>query len=91
MRRPEAWFVSFLEEDCRTPLRPKHFYRVKDVDALRDLARRGNCEDMGELERCILQWGRGSVYLRLTEEQYQRVSVPRSEGDRKPEGDPRTE
>jgi hypothetical protein len=69
-----GWHVQFLEQDCRTPLPRKFTFR--DPEKIRELARRGEAvgtaDAREELEREI-QNGRGSVYLRLTPEQYRKL------------------
>ncbi len=68
----ESWSIHFIAEDCRTPI--GGYFKLKDLDVLRDLVRRGNCENVDEFDQCVRHWGRGSVYLRLTEEQYRQLT-----------------
>jgi hypothetical protein len=71
----EGWQVQFLEADLRTPL-PRTL-TFTDPDKIRELARRGeawgNSESRQMLEHAI-ETGRGGVFLRLTPDQYARLS-----------------
>ncbi len=68
----ESWSIHFIAEDCRTPI--GGYFKLKDLDVLRDLVRRGNCENVDEFDQCVRHWGRGSVYLQLTEQQYRQLT-----------------
>ena len=68
----DGWSVHFIEEDCKTPAGRR--FTLKTLDELRAFAKRGSCEDLDELERCVRHWGQGSVWLRLTDEQYRKLS-----------------
>jgi hypothetical protein len=67
--------VQFLEADLRTPLPRKLTFT--DPEKIRELARRGeawgDAESRQMLEHAI-ENGRGGVYLRLTPDQYGRLS-----------------
>jgi hypothetical protein len=65
-----GWSIHFIAEDCKTPI--SGFYDLPDLEALRYLVRRTNPppETLDELENDIRRWGRGSIYLHLTDEQY---------------------
>jgi hypothetical protein len=68
-----GWHVSFLEADCRTALPVKLTFATEDK--IRDLHRRLGShllEDRQGLEHG-LSIGRGSAWLTLTAEQYQRL------------------
>ena len=67
-----GWTAHFVAADCRTPI-SRHF-TLPNVEALRRLAREGHVEDVEGFERGIRTWGRGSQFLRLTEEQYRRLT-----------------
>ena len=45
----ESWSVHFIAEDCRAPI--SGYFDLKDLEAVRDLVRRGHCEDAEEFER----------------------------------------
>ena len=66
-----GWIVHFVANDCRTPI--SRFYKMPDLEALRRLASAGRVEDSRGMENAIEAWGRGSQFLRLTEEQYRRL------------------
>jgi len=67
----DGWSVSFLEEDCKTSL-PRHFVFQDEVKII-DLARHGGAEFNLAGRQAIDQGiaiGRGSVWLKLTRDQY---------------------
>ena len=70
-----GWYVQFLQEDLRTPLRRK--FTFKDEEKVRDLVERGSAErtlaDHQALEHGI-STGRGGVWLQLTAEQYKKLA-----------------
>jgi hypothetical protein len=72
-----GWQVQFCEADAKTPL-PRTF-AFKDPEKIRELARRGEAwgdsESRQMLEHAI-ETGRGGCYLRLTPEQYARLTRP---------------
>jgi hypothetical protein len=72
-----GWQVQFLEADLRTPL-PRTL-TFTDPDKIRELARRGEAwgdqESRQMLEHAI-ETGRGGVFLRLTPDQYARLTRP---------------
>jgi hypothetical protein len=72
-----SWQVQFLEADLRTPL-PRTL-TFTDPDKIRELARRceawGDSESRQMLEHAI-ETGRGGVFLRLTPDQYSRLTHP---------------
>jgi hypothetical protein len=66
-----GWAVSFLEEDCRTVL-PRHLVFQSELKIL-DLAQHGGAEFNLAGRQAIehgISMGRGSVWLKLTGEQY---------------------
>lgn len=68
-----AWTVHFVDADGRCAIRPKpRFQDFATVDDLRRFV--GGCRpEDGEFEyfeRCVKAWGRGSVYVTLTPEEY---------------------
>jgi hypothetical protein len=74
-RDQTGWSASFLAEDAQTKL--SRHYHLRSVDSLRDLVRRTFPErgTMEDLDASIERWGRGSVYLRLTEAEYRRLRL----------------
>ena len=76
-----SWQVQFTEADLKTPL-PRRL-TFADAEKIRQLARRG--EALGDSEsRQMLEAGiakgRGGFYLRLTHEQYNKLTIS---GDRR--------
>jgi hypothetical protein len=71
MLAKDGWTVSFLEEDCKTSL-PLVFVFQNELKIL-DMARHGgavfNLAGRQAIEHGI-GMGRGSVWLKLTQEQY---------------------
>lgn len=70
----DGWWVSFLEEDCKTSL-PRRFTFQSDVKIL-NLARNGGAEfDLAGRQAIEhgISMGRGSVWLKLTPEQYEKL------------------
>jgi hypothetical protein len=71
-----SWSVHFIEADCRTPIGKKT--RYIDLPTLEDLrAFVQHCNpDPGELddfEHDVRAWGRGSIYVNLSDEQYEKL------------------
>ena len=70
----DGWFCQFLEEDLKTPLRRK--VRLDDSAKIIEMAEKGGAamrlEDRQALDYGI-SIGRGSVWLSLTPEQYQKL------------------
>src|ERR1035437_10030649 len=74
MLAKDGWTVSFLEEDCKTSL-PRHFIFQSELKIL-DLARHGGAELNLAGRQAIehgISMGRGSVWLKLTREQYAKL------------------
>jgi hypothetical protein len=72
----DGWLVSFLEEDCRTSV-PRHFVFQSELKIL-DLARHGGAEFNLAGRQAIehgISMGRGSVWLKLTREQYAKLRM----------------
>jgi hypothetical protein len=72
----KGWVVSFLEKDCKSSL-PRHFTFQSELKIL-DLARHGGAEFNLAGRQAIehgIEMGRGSVWLKLTQEQC-RSSMP---------------
>ena len=69
-----GWSVSFLEEDCKTSL-PRNFVFQSELKIL-DLATHGGAEFNLAGRQAIehgISMGRGSVWLKLTREQYAKL------------------
>ena len=78
----DGWSVSFLEEDCKTSL-PGHFVFQSELKIL-DLARHGGAEfNLGGRQAIEhgISIGKGSVWLKLTREQYAKLRSPDRNGD----------
>jgi hypothetical protein len=75
--RREVWHVTFLEPGLEKPLPRQLAFR--DEGKIRELARRGEpwgtSEDRELLDYAMAR-GKGSVYLRLSPEQYSRLRRP---------------
>jgi hypothetical protein len=71
----KTWSVHFIEEDCRTSLRPGGFYRYTSIDQVRQILIRAEAspQTFAEFENCVLQWSRGSIFLDLTDQQHERL------------------
>lgn len=67
------WRVSFLQADCRTVV--GRGLRFRDPERIRELLRRANAgeEDFYKFEHELEMRGRGSVWLELTPEQYEKL------------------
>jgi hypothetical protein len=74
MQAKAGWSVSFLEDDCRTSL-PRRFTFQDEIKIL-DLAKHGGAERDLAGRQAIehgIGMGRGSVWLKLTPEQYEKL------------------
>ena len=74
MLAKDSWSVSFLKEDCKTSL-PRKFVFQSELKIL-DLARHGGAEFNLAGRQAIehgISMGRGSVWLKLTQEQYAKL------------------
>jgi hypothetical protein len=78
MGRDGAWAIHFIEEGCKTPL--SRHYTLDDLNSLREMVLRTDPppRTIEELDSDIRRWGRGSVYLHLTEAQYLELKSDRS-------------
>ena len=75
--RREAWHITFLEPGLHTQL-PKTL-TFQDEGKIRELARRGEAWQTSEDRQMLdlgISKGEGSVYLRLTPEQYAKLWRP---------------
>jgi hypothetical protein len=73
----QGWQVQFLEADLRTPL--PLTLTFTDPEKIRELARRGEAWNDSESRQMLehaIETGRGGVFLRLTPEQYARLTGP---------------
>ena len=74
----EGWHCQFLEADLKTPL-PKKLNLGSSQKVIETAERGGynmNLEGRQALDHGI-ENGRGGIWLLLTEEQYQKLKVPR--------------
>ncbi len=74
MQAKPGWAVSFLEDDCKTAL-PRKFVFQSELKLL-DLARHGGADFNLAGRQAIehgIGMGRGSVWLKLTQEQYAKL------------------
>src|SRR5580658_3522986 len=72
-----GWQVQFLEADLKTPLPRKLTFT--DPEKIRELARRGEAWGTSEARQMLehgIETGRGGCYLRLTPEQYAKLTRP---------------
>jgi hypothetical protein len=70
----DLWSVHFIQADCRTIIGPKtRYYHFATEDGLRRFVIRCNPEDMAEFEYSLKQWGMGSNFVNVTDEQYSRL------------------
>jgi hypothetical protein len=73
----QGWQVQFLEADLKTTLPRKLTFT--DPEKIRGLARRGEALGTSEARQMLehaIEAGRGGAYLRLTPEQYARLTLP---------------
>jgi hypothetical protein len=69
---------QFLEEDLKTPL-PRRLY-FRNPEKIRTIVEKvGNFADLQDRQALDygIETGRGGVWLQLSEEQYNRLKVPR--------------
>jgi hypothetical protein len=69
-----GWYVQFLEENLKTPLRKKLTFA--DPAKIIELARRGGALKESETRAhldYVIQKGRGGIYLNLSEAQYKKL------------------
>jgi hypothetical protein len=79
----DLWMCQFLEEDLKTPL-PRRFY-FRDAGKIRAIVKKvGNFADLQDRQALDygLETGRGGVWLQLTQEQYNRLRIPRPSAPR---------
>jgi len=63
----DGWTISFLAEDAKTPI-GRRWIKVKDMEALLKIVTklRGN---EARVRTTIYNWGQGSVWVELSDEQ----------------------
>jgi hypothetical protein len=74
----DGWLCQFLEEDLQTPLPRK--VRFEDPAKIIEMAEKGGAAMLLEGRQALdfgIAQGRGSVWLSLTPEQYQKLKKPR--------------
>jgi hypothetical protein len=70
----KGWWVHFVAEDCRSEVgRRTKYFRFDSVDDLRSFVARCSPENAGEFEENQRRWCRGSLFVRLTDEQYAKL------------------
>ena len=70
----DYWSVHFIEADCRTLIgKMTRYYHFATVDGLRAFVIRCNVENLEKFEHSLRAWGRGSNYVRLSDEQYNKL------------------
>lgn len=69
------WVVHFIQDDCRTAVGSRtRYFHLADAEQLRAFVVRCSPEDVTEFENGLRAWNRGSVFCRLTDVQYERLS-----------------
>ena len=68
-----GWAVQFSNAAGSQSL--SGWFPLRDQNGIRDLAIRGKCADLNALEHSIATWGRGSIHLHLTDEQYRTLML----------------
>jgi hypothetical protein len=75
--RTNGWYCQFLEEDLKTPMPLK--LELDDAEKIKELAKRGGASMILEDRQAIdhgIETGRGSVWLNLPQEQYEKLKRP---------------
>lgn len=70
------WSVHFVDGDCRTQIGKKTRYiDFVSLEDLRAFVKRCNPDpgEVEEFEHNIQAWGRGSIFVNLTDEQYRKL------------------
>jgi hypothetical protein len=73
----KGWSAHFLLDDCRTPVRsPTRFYNFDTLDDLVALVSRTAEpeEALAQLAMNAHRWSRGSIFLQLTDEQFETLT-----------------
>jgi hypothetical protein len=64
----KGWNFHFIDQDCKSSVGSCYF-TVNDPTTLRRIVIKLRCEDIADLDHSIRAWARGSVYVRLSDEQ----------------------
>jgi hypothetical protein len=64
----KGWTFHFIDEDCKSSVGSGH-YTVHELTTLRRSLIKLRCEDIDDFDHSIRAWARGSVYVRLSDEQ----------------------
>ena len=73
----DTWSVHFIEADCKIAIGPKtRYYNFATLDSLRSFVTGCQPEDaaLAGFDRSVRAWGRGSEYVHLTPEQYDKLN-----------------
>lgn len=74
----DAWTVHFIQDDCRSRIGPRtRYFKFPTLDDLRSLVARCQPEDatLVGFEHSVRAWARGSEFVHLTDEQYEKLRV----------------
>jgi hypothetical protein len=66
-----GWTCHFIEADCKTPV--SGFIDFTSLESLRTFLLSCNPEDVAHFDLCISAWGKGSAWVNVTEEQYDKL------------------
>jgi hypothetical protein len=72
-----CWTAHFVAADCKTTIGARtRYYDFPSLDDLRAFVVRCNAdpEALLDFEQCIKSWGRGSVFVDLSDEQYAKLN-----------------
>jgi hypothetical protein len=64
----DGWSFHFIDQDCKSSVGSRYF-TVNDPTTLRRIVIKLRCEDIADSDHSIRAWARGSVYVRLSDEQ----------------------
>jgi hypothetical protein len=71
-----SWSVHFIEADCNTVVGKKtRYFDFVTVEDLRAFVNRCNPDpgELGDFEKSVRAWGRGSIFVNLSDDQYQKL------------------
>ncbi len=63
-----AWVFHFVDEDCKSSVGSR-FFTVDEPTTLRKMLIKMRCENIADFDASLRMWARGSVFVRLSEEQ----------------------
>ena len=64
----KGWVFHFVDQDCKSSVGSGYF-TVDDPATLRRIVIKLRCEDIADFDHAVEAWARGSVYVRLSDEQ----------------------